>query len=361
MNSGGGAATCPRVSLGGAASRRITAWKWIAPRAWYSATFTKASCDCSTQRRRREPGCGCQHPAHVDGGAPPELRGERVPQDQALGLEAVQAQRRPQRGIVRAGGGPSSRPGGHAGQRLSRSRGRHGRRLPRRSRQVWTGPKLVAVKVTNSRGMAGPRFGDALAAVRGRPAPAGRRRPGRSPRRTGSATRAGCRRRSGCYRVQLHRRSPRPLGPRRRPSRPACGGYGQADRMGAIAGGGELLLPTAELRSGGPGDQVLGEQHQRRRHRHHLPCATGRGRDGPTGAGSAGLGRRPHSGRCGRPHSGPSSRPSPGAGGRSGTVASRSRPPRMRRKGAPTSRRYAPRPRCAQRSNSSVSLASSAA
>jgi hypothetical protein len=29
--------------VGGAASRRITAWKWIAPRAWYSATLTKAT------------------------------------------------------------------------------------------------------------------------------------------------------------------------------------------------------------------------------------------------------------------------------------------------------------------------------
>ena len=43
VNGAGGGATWLGASLGGAASRRITAWKWMAPRAWYSATLTKAT------------------------------------------------------------------------------------------------------------------------------------------------------------------------------------------------------------------------------------------------------------------------------------------------------------------------------
>jgi hypothetical protein len=105
------------------------------------------------------------------------------------------------------------------------------------------------------------------------------------------------------------------------------GAAGQADRVGAVAGGGELLLPAAKLRPGGSGHQVLGDQPERRRHPRHLLALLAEARDGRPGAGSAGPGRRPGSGRCGRPHSGPSSRQSPGVDGRSGTVASRSRPP----------------------------------
>ena len=48
------------------------------------------------------------------------------------------------------------------------------------------------------------------------------------------------------------------------------GPAGQADRVGAVAGGGDLLLPAAELRPGGAGHQVLGDQPDRRRHPRHL-------------------------------------------------------------------------------------------
>ena len=358
MNGGGGGATCSGASVGGAASRRITAWKWIAPRAWYSATLTKATRTVRCSAGRGDAGRGRQRPAEVDGGATPELGGERVPQDQALGVEAVQAQRPAQRGIV----GPMADPAAD-------------RAAMRAALVPVAGPAGAPLAAPLPAGVdraeAGGGEGDEQAGMgrrccRGRPC---RRQAGPDElvgvgpvgRGTGRAARL----------------APVPAGGQQHRVRlvggvvdladlagglvDVHGAAGQADRMGAMAGGGDLLLPTTELRPGGPGDQVLGEQPQRRRHHRHLPRATGRRRDAPTGAGSAGLGRRPGSGRCGRPHSGPSSRPSPGAGGRSGTVASRSRPPRMRRKDVPTSRRHALRPRCAQRSNSSVSLASSAA
>src|SRR2546421_1508419 len=40
VNCSGGGATASGSSAGGAASRRMMAWKWIAPRRWYSPTFT---------------------------------------------------------------------------------------------------------------------------------------------------------------------------------------------------------------------------------------------------------------------------------------------------------------------------------
>jgi hypothetical protein len=40
VNFAGGGATASGSSAGGAASRRMMAWKWTAPRRWYSATLT---------------------------------------------------------------------------------------------------------------------------------------------------------------------------------------------------------------------------------------------------------------------------------------------------------------------------------
>jgi len=46
VNSAGGAATALGSPSGGAASMRTMAWKWIAPRRWYSPTFTIRSFTC---------------------------------------------------------------------------------------------------------------------------------------------------------------------------------------------------------------------------------------------------------------------------------------------------------------------------
>jgi hypothetical protein len=124
------------------------------------------------------------------------------------------------------------------------------------------------VKVTNRRGWPGDAVGDALAAVQagphqlvgvgpvdggaGRaarlaPVPAGgqQHRVGLVGGVVDLADLAGCP-------VDVH------------------GPTGQADRVGAVAGGGDLLLPAAELRPGGADHQVLGDQPHRRRHPDHL-------------------------------------------------------------------------------------------
>jgi hypothetical protein len=219
--------------------------------------------DGSVQRRRGDPGRGRQRPTQGDGGAAPEFGRERVPQDQALGVEAVEAQRRTQGGIVGAVPNPAA-----------------GRAAMRAALVAVAGPTRASLAAALSAGVdraeAGggegdeqPRVGadgggDSLAAVQTGP----HQLVGVGP--VSGGTRGAARLAPVAAGSQEHRvglvggvvdLADLAGGPV-----DVHGATGQADRVGAVAGGGDLLLPAAELRPGGADHQVLGDQPHRRRH-----------------------------------------------------------------------------------------------
>ena len=81
-------------------SRRMTAWKWTAPRFWYSATLAKETRAWSRKRALGEAGALGDLPAEVDGEAPPERPGVGVPEHGGFVVVRVRVERGAECGVV---------------------------------------------------------------------------------------------------------------------------------------------------------------------------------------------------------------------------------------------------------------------
>ena len=110
MNPAGGGATQAGQPQSVAASRRMMAWKWTAPRFWYSATLAKEMRTSRSQFGLGHAGELGQRPMQVDGGPRPQPTGQGVPQDLGAGLVAAGTQRLPQPGVVGVVALPAARP-----------------------------------------------------------------------------------------------------------------------------------------------------------------------------------------------------------------------------------------------------------
>jgi hypothetical protein len=164
VNGSGGEARHPWQRHSVAASRRMTAWKGIAPRRWNSATLayeTQTSRRSSpSQRPTRRVRARCRAMVvrrHSSGASAFHSTWAAVSQQAAR--SGPPAEDRPRRG------GASSHRGAPCAQRAPWWCGWQGSTRRPWAFLVWTLPKLRAVKVTNSRGCSAMLSGDALAAL----------------------------------------------------------------------------------------------------------------------------------------------------------------------------------------------------